>query len=396
MKNISLLKWVNPAVSTTTDDKILETLKYTIDNILVPLADITFTVIDKNRTVFFTDTNSQESSGKTNLLGRATVSLYTTSWESEECTINAHLTKKPDIKAPPLTVKFIAAVKAITLLPKDAEVSTSDSLTLTATVTDSNDKVKPGVLVTFDATNDAVLSKKSDKTDKNGQVVTKLSNNKTGPVTVTATAAGKSDQSSVKFLSSVKLIDLQPKDVEASISDSVTLTATVTGTDNKPKPQMLVTFEANNGGVLSKKSDKTNEKGQAVTALSSSQPGSVTVTATVGDKSDRSTIKFHQPDYILHIPQPVPVTFYTTNPHGLWMTVKSPTGKNVDALDLTVNTGKYLVSKRKPVPMGEGSYLIPIVCTIPAEESPDNSTVSVSYLTETSNVLSCIVKYDYP
>lgn len=299
------LKWVDAVTSATTDEMVHETLKYTVENILQHSEDITFIISDKNKAIVFTDTNSQECSGKTDILGRISISLRSTMLASTECTITAHLTKNPDIKSPPLSINFI---------------------------------------------------------------------------------------------SSIKEINLQPKNVNASTSTPVTLTATVTGIDNQPKSGVLVLFDAPNGYKLSEKTNATNEKGQAVTELSGSQIGTVTVTATAADKNDNTKVTFHTPDYVLEI-DASPVYLWTTSgANSFWVTVTSPSGKKVDSLPLTVNLGKYLYCSNIESYAG-GRYELSIFTKVTADILPPPQVyatgISVSYLQETSNFAGCEVGYNW-
>ena len=153
-------------------------------------------------------------------------------------------------------------VTSVSVSPASLEMQVGGTATLNATVTPSDATART---VSWKSSNPAVVT-----VSGNGEISAKSA----GSATVTASAGGKSGTSTVTVLSqavAVTSVELTPSQLNISVGDSYTLTATVSPSDATDK---TVTWTSSDPAVAS-------VDGGAVKGL---KEGTATVTATAGGK----------------------------------------------------------------------------------------------------------------
>ncbi|HAP0140276.1 TPA: LysM peptidoglycan-binding domain-containing protein [Escherichia coli] len=134
-----------------------------------------------------------------------------------------------------------ARVKDLSIVPEVTIADGKSLKTVTARITDANGNAVPGALVTFSASNSALLAEKTVKTNESGLAITTLTNTVAGSSRVTASINEQSSEKTTTFIG----------DKATAVVDSVSTTAT-TGIADGTTP---VTFRAQikdlNGNLLS-------------------------------------------------------------------------------------------------------------------------------------------------
>ncbi|MGV3346360.1 Ig-like domain-containing protein [Enterobacteriaceae bacterium LUAb1] len=289
------LSWSNPVTQTAADLTLAETLVLSdkSSNELPSSINITCTIDNPN--VIFTASQSQTWSGDTNVIGRLPVSVQCLSNNQQDFTLNAYLTSTPSVTVqPPLSAKFTAVLKvaSVNLQPRDSQAAVNSPVTLTATVTGSDQKVMPNTSVIFSANAAVTLEPKTATTNQQGQAITKVTGNNAGLITVTAAAGEKSDTVNLDFEYPVNSVTLDPSDIQRNIGTPVNIIATVKGTDNHIKQNVPVTFSATNGATVSPQIVNTDSTGLAVTTVYNNNSGVTTVKGEAAGKSGSAQITY--------------------------------------------------------------------------------------------------------
>ncbi|TYT28074.1 hypothetical protein FZO59_22155, partial [Lelliottia nimipressuralis] len=160
----------------------------------------------------------------------------------------------------------------------------------------------PGVIantnVQFEADNNAILSSQNVLTDSEGYAYVTVTSKTAGPVNITARYAGNQQQTtSITFLQQTGEIaerDLivDPDNAVADGRDKNVVTAFVKDTSGQPVVGEEVTFEVQEGPVLTPVTTTTGDDGKAVAEITSTKAGSFKVTATVNGKSTSKDTTF--------------------------------------------------------------------------------------------------------
>ncbi|QQG27834.1 Ig-like domain-containing protein [Pectobacterium carotovorum] len=263
-----------------------------------------------NSTVSFTNTSGtlSQQTTTTNANGEATVSL--TSLNVGNITVTAKVNGSTADAGKSATVAFIAdaATAKVNTLTANPEIAPADNRTpiiFTAIVKDSYGHFASGLSVSFTTTGGS-LNHKTVTTNASGQASVRLTSANMGDITVTAKAGtndiGKSK--AVTFTDSqitaiVTSLDALPTEVISSFDTrSSTLVATVKDDNGHLISDIEVNFTAS-GGTLTLTQAKTDNKGQAVSKLSSQEDGAMAVTAKVSKNAEDAgkdvTVSFISP-----------------------------------------------------------------------------------------------------
>ncbi|MTC56852.1 MULTISPECIES: Ig-like domain-containing protein [Providencia] len=164
--------------------------------------------------------------------------------------------------------------------------------------------------------NKVSFSSNTTSTDQNGFASTTVTSTLAGDVLITASAGlGESQDLTVTFIPDIKSAMIRPQNFHASQSHTLadgitpnTLTVTVTDASGNIIPNVEVQF-ATDKGQLTNDKVVTNHQGISETQITSTQSGSATITASVGNHTLNKTLLFSangqtaKVDYVLPEPK---------------------------------------------------------------------------------------------
>ncbi|MDK2357160.1 Ig-like domain-containing protein [Enterobacter hormaechei] len=163
---------------------------------------------------------------------------------------------------------------------------------------DGTPRVIANTNVQFEADNNAILSSHDVLTDSEGYAYVTVTSKTTGPVNITARYAGNQQRTtSINFLQQIGEIadsDLivNPDNAVANGRDKNVVTAFVKDTSGQPVVGAEVTFEKEEGPVLTPVITTTGDDGKAIAEITSTKAGAFKVTATVNGKSTSKDTTF--------------------------------------------------------------------------------------------------------
>ncbi|MGK6350933.1 Ig-like domain-containing protein [Parapedobacter sp. DT-150] len=222
--------------------------------------------------------------------------LPVTSTEAGEVTVAATIGGEP-LSGSPATATFVAgpadpAASELTVTKDNALADGVDPDELTATVTDANGNPVAGQDVVFGITYpDGTTGTETIPTGENGQAILSITSTTAGEATVTATIGGTAISGSpatVTFIASpadpgASTLEVTKDGAVADGVDPNEFTATVTDANGNPVAGQDVVFEITYpDGTTGTETIPTDENGQAVLPVTSTEAGEVTVAATIG------------------------------------------------------------------------------------------------------------------
>ena len=229
---------------------------------------LTATVTDANGAVV-TDRPVAWSSSN-DLIATVTQSGVVTAVAVGSATITVSIGSKSATSAITVT---LAPVGGVAVSPASVSLNPTQTTTLTATVTDVNGTVVTGRPVAWSSSNDLVAT-----VSQSGVVTALLPGN----ATITASSGGKSGTAAVTVgQAAVGSVTVTPSSSTLQAGAGTTLVAAVKDANGNPVSNPSVTWTSTNPQVAS-----VNSSG----AVSTSQVGTATITATSGGKSGTATI----------------------------------------------------------------------------------------------------------
>ncbi|MBG0639189.1 Ig-like domain-containing protein [Enterobacter asburiae] len=250
----------------------------------------------KDVTVTFTATNGATvitTSATTDVDGIATTTLSNTTAGTAKVTATVNGNSQT------VDTTFVAdggtatiSAGNLTVTTDNAKANGSATNAVKAIVTDANGNPVKDAVVTFTATNGAVITTESATTDANGIATTTLSNTKAGVSAVTAKVNGNSqsvdttfvaDSSTATISSGNLTVTTDNAKADGTATDAVK--AIVTDANGNLVSGVAVTFTATNGATITTASATTDADGIATTTLTNTKSGVSKVTATVNGAS---------------------------------------------------------------------------------------------------------------
>ncbi|WP_337261689.1 MULTISPECIES: Ig-like domain-containing protein [unclassified Serratia (in: enterobacteria)] len=263
----------------------------------VPDYNVTFTVIRP-------DGSKQDIVIKTDANGVAT--LPVTSTQAGDATVSTTVGGKTNTA----DLSFVADSSTATLADNAMQVvnggdtvadgQASNSITLP--VADANGNPVPNYNVTFTVTQpDGSQQEIQVKTDKDGIAILPVTSTQAGDVTVATTVGGKTETATVSFVadsSTATIADnaLKTSNTGTTVADGTTantVTLPVTDAHGNPVPNYDVTFTVTQpDGSQQDIQVKTDKDGVATLPVTSTQAGEVSISTTVGGKTETAKAGF--------------------------------------------------------------------------------------------------------
>ncbi|MEH3840507.1 invasin domain 3-containing protein [Hafnia alvei] len=188
---------------------------------------------------------------------------------------------------------------ALTTINNDAVANGVATNEVQAIVTNAFGKPVSDEIVTFSATNGAIVTSVQVTTNGNGIATTTLSSTKSGSSTVTATINNMSQTTEVNFVpdSSTASVasgafTVTTNDAAANGSATNAVQVAVTDAHGNPVPNVAVKFSAPGDVKIGTLEATTNEAGIATSTMTSTKAGSYTITALVNGASSTADITF--------------------------------------------------------------------------------------------------------
>ncbi|MGV3344428.1 Ig-like domain-containing protein [Enterobacteriaceae bacterium LUAb1] len=298
------LSWLQSANQASTDDPLNKTLKLDDGGLQLPGINVTCVINSDSDQVIFkalkdNDGDKHHWTGPTDEFGRVHVSVISLDSKARQFTLDAYVTDEPTITAPNLPLTFTSLVKSITLSPHNTPATGSipatvnSPITFTATVIGADDKPRANEQVTFSALHGATFEPSGGQTNSQGQISTNMTRTRSGSDRITATAGDQSDFADVDFEFMVQSVQLTPAESHIAVTEKVTLTATLIGTDGNPRPNMMVAFTP--AANCTPSSGISNAQGQVTTTVANTHRDNLTVTATASGHSKTAVVDFEFP-----------------------------------------------------------------------------------------------------
>ncbi|MFP2240975.1 Ig-like domain-containing protein [Pseudescherichia vulneris] len=166
-----------------------------------------------------------------------------------------------------------------------ADGVTANSATITATTQDGSPVRNASI--NWTTTGQAKLSSTSSVTDDNGNSTITITDKSAEQVVIQATSSGVSRNTTTTFAKSISAMELKiTKDKsEADGKSNNAGTVLIKDANGQPMPNMPVSWQVNNKASIGENDTRTNEQGEASVQFSSTNAGTVTLTASSSGKS---------------------------------------------------------------------------------------------------------------
>ncbi|MGO2258725.1 MAG: Ig-like domain-containing protein, partial [Hafnia alvei] len=188
---------------------------------------------------------------------------------------------------------------ALTTINNDAVANGVATNEVQAIVTNAFGKPVANEIVTFSATNGAIVTSIQATTNGDGIATTTLSSTKSGSSTVTATINNTSQTTQVNFVPDSSTANIANGAFKVTVNDAAAngsatnaVQVVVTDAHGNPVPNVAVKFSAPGDVKVGTLETTTNETGIATSTMTSTQAGSYTVTALVNGVSSTADITF--------------------------------------------------------------------------------------------------------
>ncbi len=191
-----------------------------------------------------------------------------------------------------------------------------------ATVTDARGNTVAGQMVSFSASNGAIITTVIETTGADGIATATLTSSTAGISSVTATVNGKSQTVDVNFKADESTAEITAANLTVTTDNAVAdgtatnaVQATVTDARGNTVAGQMVSFSASNGALITTVIETTGADGIATATLTSSTAGISSVTATVNGKSQTVDVNFAKESSFTNI---------TANNHNFAMDASFP------------------------------------------------------------------------
>ena len=190
-----------------------------------------------------------------------------------------------------------AEVSELVVTKNDSVANGQATNEVKATVKDASGNLLANQEVTFTADNGATVVTEKVTTDANGIAITSLTNTKSGTTNVTATINGTNKTVATNFIADVATAEVSElvvtkNDSVANGQDTNEVKATVKDASGNLLANQEVTFTADNGATVVNAKVTTDANGIAITSLTNTKAGAVTVTATINGMNKTAATNF--------------------------------------------------------------------------------------------------------
>lgn len=229
-------------------------------------------------------------SGNTDKDGKLTVNLTDTKAESVNVTVTLPANAASQTKQSQFIADSNSATLASVTATQNAVANGVATNSATASVVDANHNALPNMQVHWTVTGSAQLSHTASATDNNGNSTISLTDTVSERVTLTATLDnGQQATANSLFIGDMNaakvVLNLNQDGSPADGTTANTVEAVVTDGTGNPLPVQTITWSSNSATAQFPATSKTDMQGHSQIAVTSTEGGKVTLTATLANQA---------------------------------------------------------------------------------------------------------------